>query len=43
MNAVAIRPIRNEEDYRAALAEIDSMIDAEAGSAVLDAGEEPGA
>src|SRR5258708_6052813 len=32
MPAIAIRPIRNEEDYRAALAEIDTLIDAPEGS-----------
>ena len=32
MNTLAIRPIRNEEDYRSALAEIDTIIDAVEGS-----------
>jgi len=32
MDKVAVRPIRNEEDYRAALAEIDHVIDAPDGS-----------
>ena len=32
MNRVAIRPIRNEEDYRAALGEIETLIDAPEGS-----------
>lgn len=36
MNTTAIRPIRTEEDYRDALAEIDRLIDAPEGSTEAD-------
>ena len=32
MNKVSIRPIKNEEDYRAAMAEIDILVDSPVGS-----------
>jgi len=36
MTALAVRPVRNEQDYRAALAEIDGLIDATDGSPEFD-------